>query len=110
MTDLLLKGGEVLDPSQNLRGTFDIAVQDGSISQVAPNIRPGPETRVVDVSGKLVVPGLIDLHTHVYDGVNQTGVKPDLAGVFSGVTTLVDAGSAGCYLSLIHISEPTRPY
>ncbi len=56
MTDLLLKGGEVLDPSQNLRGTLDIAVQDGSISQVAPNIRPGPETRVVDVSGKLVVP------------------------------------------------------
>ena len=97
MTDLLLKGGEVLDPSQNLRGTLDIAVQDGSISQVAPNIRPGPETRVVDVSGKLVVPGLIDLHTHVYDGVNQTGVKPDLAGVYSGVTTLVDAGSAGCY-------------
>ena len=97
MTDLLLKGGEVLDPSQDLRGRLDIAVQDGVISQVAPNIRPSSGTRVVDVGGKLVVPGLIDLHCHIYEGVNQTGVNPDLAGVYSGVTTLVDAGSAGCY-------------
>lgn len=97
MTDLLLKGGQVLDPSQDLQGALDVAVQDGSISQIAPKLRPGPETRVVDVSGKLVVPGLIDLHCHIYEGVNQTGVKPDLAGVYSGVTTLVDAGSAGCY-------------
>ena len=97
MTDLLLKGGEVLDPSQDLRGRLDIAVQDGVISQVAPNIRPSPGTRVVDVGGKLVVPGLIDLHCHIYEGVNQTGVNPDLAGVYAGVTTLVDAGSAGCY-------------
>ncbi|MGH2541965.1 MAG: amidohydrolase family protein, partial [Ardenticatenaceae bacterium] len=63
----------------------------------APNLRPEEGARVVDVTGKLVVPGLIDLHTHVYEGVNQTGVSPDLAGVKSGVTTLVDAGSAGCY-------------
>jgi dihydroorotase len=97
MTDLLLKGGELLDPSQNLRGRLDIAVQDGVIAQLAPNIRPSPGARVVDVSGKLVVPGLIDLHCHIYEGVNQTGVNPDLAGVYSGVTTLVDAGSAGCY-------------
>ena len=97
MTDLLLKGGELLDPSQELRGRLDIAVQDGVISQVAPNIRPSSTTRVVDVDGKLVVPGLIDLHCHIYEGVNQTGVNPDLAGVYAGVTTLVDAGSAGCY-------------
>ncbi|MCH8108733.1 MAG: amidohydrolase/deacetylase family metallohydrolase [Chloroflexi bacterium] len=97
MTDLLLKGGEVIDPSQNLRGKLDVAVTDGAISQVAPNIRPQGVTRVIDVSGKLVVPGLIDLHCHIYEGVNQTGVNPDLAGVLSGVTTLVDAGSAGCY-------------
>ena len=97
MTDLLLKGGRVLDPSQGIDARMDLAVQDGAISGVAPTISPGPDTRVIDVSGKLVVPGLVDLHTHVYHGVNQTAVDPDLAGVYAGVTTVVDAGSAGCY-------------
>ena len=97
MTDLLLKGGEVLDPSQNIRGAMDVAVTDGAITQVAPNINPRNADRVINVSGKLVVPGLIDLHCNIYEGVNQTGVNPDLAGVLSGVTTLLDAGSAGCY-------------
>ena len=97
MVDLLLKGGEVLDPSQGVRDKLDVAVTDGAISQVAPNISAREARRVINVQGKLVVPGLIDLHCHVYDGVNQTGVNPDLAGVLSGVTTLVDAGSAGCY-------------
>lgn len=97
MTDLLLKGGRVLDPSQGIDAQMDVAVANGAISQVAPDIVPGPETRVIDVGGKLVTPGLIDLHTHVYHGVNQTGIDPDLAGVYAGVTTVVDAGSAGCY-------------
>ena len=97
MTDLVLKGGEVIDPSQDLRERLDIAVRDGAIAQIAPTIGADDATQVVDVSGKLVVPGLIDLHTHVYEGVNQNGINPDLAGVRSGVTTLVDAGSAGCY-------------
>ena len=97
MTDLLLKGGRVLDPSQGIDARMDLAVQDGAISGAAPTISPGPDTRVIDVSGKLVVPGLVDLHTHVYHGVNQTAVDPDLAGVYAGVTTVVDAGSAGCY-------------
>ncbi len=97
MTDLLLKGGRVIDPSQSIDAVMDVAVQDGAISQVAPGIRPAARTRVIRVDGKLVTPGLIDLHTHVYHGVNQTGVDPDLAGVYAGVTTVVDAGSAGCY-------------
>ncbi|HAL47304.1 MAG: amidohydrolase/deacetylase family metallohydrolase [SAR202 cluster bacterium] len=97
MTDLLLKGGEVIDPSPGIRDQLDVAVSDGKISQLAPDVAPGPDTRVIDVTGKIVVPGLIDLHCHIYHGVNQTGVNPDLAGVYSGVTTLVDAGSAGCY-------------
>ena len=96
MADLLLKGGEVVDPSQNIHGVMDVEVRDGSIARVAPGITPGDSVRVIDVSGKLVVPGLIDLHCHVYEGVTETGVNPDLAGVLSGVTTLVDAGSAGC--------------
>ena len=97
MVDLLLKGGEVVDPSQSLRGNLDVAITGGAISQVAPDINAADSARVMDVTGKLVVPGLIDLHCHIYDGVNQTGVRPDLAGVRSGVTTLVDAGSAGCF-------------
>ncbi len=97
MTDLILKGGDVLDPSRGPRARLDVAVSDGLISEVAPDIQPTGGARVIDVSGKLVTPGLIDLHTHVYEGVNQTAVNPDLAGVLSGVTTLVDAGSAGCY-------------
>ena len=97
MTDLLLKGGRVIDPSQGIDAPMDVAVQHGTISQIAADIEPTPETRVINVAGKLVTPGLIDLHTHVYHGVNQTGVDPDLAGVYAGVTTVVDAGSAGCF-------------
>ncbi len=97
MFDLLLKGGEVIDPARNVRGKLDVAVLDGAISQTGPRLNPREASRVIDVTGKLVVPGLIDLHCHIYEGVNQTGVNPDLAGVRSGVTTLVDAGSAGCY-------------
>ena len=97
MVDLLLKGGEVIDPARNIRAKLDVAITHGAIAQVASNIAPSASSRVIDVSGKLVVPGLIDLHCHIYEGVNQNGVNPDLAGVKSGVTTLVDAGSAGCY-------------
>ena len=96
MYDLLIKGGTVIDPSQSLNGPNDVAVQDGLIARIAPGIASEEATRVVDVRGKMVVPGLIDLHTHVYDGVNGNGVEADLGGVRSGVTTMVDAGSAGC--------------
>jgi dihydroorotase len=102
MADLLIQGGEVLDPGQGLRGRLDIAVSHGKITHVAPHIDPREADRVVDVSGKVVAPGLIDLHAHVYAGVRTVGVNenclmPDLAGVQSGVTTLVDPGSGGCY-------------
>ena len=97
MTDLLLKGGEVIDPSQDIRAMLDVAVTDGVISAVAPDIDPSGVSRVINVDGNIVIPGMIDLHTHVYEGVNQNGINPDLAGVRSGVTTVLDAGSAGCY-------------
>jgi len=95
MYDLLLKGGTVLDPSAGLDGVNDIAVQDGAISRIAPDIAATEATRTVDVTGKIVTPGLIDLHAHVFEGINRTGVNPDLGGVYSGVTTIVDAGSSG---------------
>ena len=96
MYDLLIKGGTVIDPSQNLNGPSDVAVQDGKIALVAPDIPESEASRVVEVKGKLVTPGLIDLHTHIYDGVNGNGVEADLGGVRAGVTTMVDAGSSGC--------------
>jgi dihydroorotase len=96
MYDLLLKGGNVLDPAQDLRGALDIAVQDGKIAAVAANIPASEARRVIHVPGKTVTPGLIDLHTHVFDGVAANGVHPDIAGVHAGVTTVVDAGSSGC--------------
>ena len=95
MYDLLLKGGTVLDPSSKLDGRQDVAVERGAIARIAPQIAETEAARTIDVTGKLVVPGLIDLHAHVFEGVNRTGVNPDLGGVYSGVTTIVDAGSAG---------------
>src|SRR5215469_6928194 len=95
MYDLLLKGGTVLDPSSKLDGAHDLAVDNGAIARIAPQIAETEAARTIDVRGKVVTPGLIDLHAHVFEGVNRTGVNPDLGGVYSGVTTIVDAGSAG---------------
>src|SRR5918911_2473891 len=96
MYDLLLKGGTVVDPAGGLHGIHDIAVQDGKIARIAPTIPREEATRVHEVAGKIVTPGLIDLHAHVFEGFNSNGVHPDLGGVYAGVTTIVDAGSAGC--------------
>ena len=95
MYDLLLKGGTVVDPSAGLDGVHDIAVEHGQIARIAPDIPAAEAARTITVTGKIVTPGLIDLHAHVFEGVNRTGVNPDLGGVYSGVTTIVDAGSAG---------------
>lgn len=96
MYDLIVKGGTVVDPSQNIHGPSDVAVEGGKIARVAPDIPSDEAKRVVEVKGKVVIPGLIDLHTHIYAGVNANGVDPDIGGVRAGVTTMVDAGSAGC--------------
>ena len=96
MYDLLIKGGTVVDPAQNLHSVNDIAVEDGKIARIAPSIDPAAASQVVEVRGKIVTPGLIDLHTHVFAGVNANGVDPDIGGVRAGVTTMVDAGSSGC--------------
>src|SRR5579885_690839 len=95
MYDLLLKGGHVIDPAQKLNGRHDLAVEDGRIAAVAAEIAASEARQTLDVAGYIVTPGLIDLHAHVFDGVSRMGVPPDLAGVRAGVTTIVDAGSAG---------------
>jgi dihydroorotase len=96
MYDLLLKGGTVVDPSAGLHGVHDLAIQGGQIARIAPAIPQEEAAQVRDVAGHTVTPGLIDLHAHVFEGFTRMGVHPDLGGVYAGVTTLVDAGSAGC--------------
>src|SRR6266516_3982579 len=96
MHDLLLKGGTVVDPSTGLDGPCDIAVRDGVIARIAKDIPSAEATQTIEVGGKIVTPGLIDLHAHVFEGFNSNGVHPDLGGIYAGVTTLVDAGSSGC--------------
>ena len=96
MYDLIVKGGTVVDPSQNLHGINDVAIENGKIAKIATDIPAEESKRVVEVKGKVVTPGLIDIHTHVYSGVTDNGVDPDIGGVRAGVTTMVDAGSSGC--------------
>lgn len=93
--DLLLTGGEVLDPGQQVRGRRDIAVANGAIAAIAERIDPAQARQVLDLSGKLVTPGLIDIHGHYYRGGHFRAVDPDTSCLPNGVTTAVDAGSAG---------------
>jgi dihydroorotase len=95
--DLLLRGGRVIDPAQSLDGTYDVAVSEGRIAAVLPSIARSSAKETVDVSGKLVLPGLIDTHAHVFQYVTgRFGLEADLCGVRSGVTTLVDQGGPSC--------------
>ena len=96
MYDLLLKGGTVVDPSTGFHGVQDVAVQEGKIAHIDAQIAPAEARRVIEVSGRIVTPGLIDLHAHVFEGFTRLGVHPDQGGVYAGVTTIVDAGSSGC--------------
>ena len=100
--DLLIKGGHVLDPGQGLDGRMDIGISGGAIAAIQPDIAAADATRVLEVRGanRYVVPGLIDIHTHVAYGATTPGVgmgcvDPDVGGVRSGVTTVLDAGSVG---------------
>ncbi|MHB0878474.1 MAG: amidohydrolase/deacetylase family metallohydrolase [Anaerolineae bacterium] len=93
--DLLIRGGTVLDPAQGINGRRDVAVRDGIIVALAESIPATAARQVVDASGRLVTPGLIDLHAHVYWKATFLGIEPDAICGRTGVTTVVDAGSAG---------------
>jgi len=95
--DLLLTGGVLLDPGTGRTGRHDVAVRDGRVAAVAPTLPHASAAEVVDVTGRLVTPGLVDLHTHVYAGATYWGIDPGPVAWRSGVTTWVDAGSAGAY-------------
>jgi dihydroorotase len=97
--DLIIEGGRVLDPASGLDELADIAVSNGRIAAVAKaadgGLRATGAARRIDASGKLVCPGLIDIHVHVYEYVTNFGVWADDGGVGVGATTIVDAGSSG---------------
>jgi dihydroorotase len=94
MADLILRGGRVIDPASGRDETADIAFGDGRVTEIGRDL-PARSAQVVDVRGLLVVPGLIDLHTHVYWGGTSLGVDAAEVARRSGTTTFVDAGSAG---------------
>ncbi len=93
--ELILRGGRVIDPSQDIDARLDVAFSGGRVAAVGPDLAPNDDARVVDADGLVVTPGLIDLHTHVYDGGTSLGVDPVRLLETGAVTTLVDTGSAG---------------
>lgn len=93
--DVIIKGGEVLDPSQGLRGPMDVGIADGKVAALAADIPLHEYTTVVDARGKLVVPGLIDLHVHLGAMHGEPAGDPDAIGIRQGVTTLGEGGSLG---------------
>jgi dihydroorotase len=95
--DLVLTGGRVLDPGCGVDGVADVGVRGDRIAAVGPDLARGPTTEVVDVSGTLVLPGLVDLHTHVYEYAADFALNADRVGVDAGVTTVVDMGCTGAW-------------
>ena len=93
--DLLLKGGELVDPGQGQRGVRDVAFRDGLVAAVAEQISEDQAKQTLDVSGKLVTPGLIDIHGHYFEHIVPFATQADAVCLPNGVTTTVDAGSSG---------------
>jgi dihydroorotase len=113
--DLLIKGGDVIDPSQKLRGVRDIGIRNGVVELVQVDIPAERALRVVDAKGRLVVPGLIDLHAHTFPYGSGIGIPADELVPFQGTTTAVSAGDAGAnnfagYRRFIVASTRTRLY
>ena len=110
--DLLLTNGHILDPSQNIDSIADIAFKDGKVQEISSTLDKEKASQIRDVSGKLVTPGLIDLHTHIYWGGTSIGIDPTDYARRCGTTTMIDAGTAGAgnFAGFkAHIIEPCEP-
>jgi len=94
LSNFILKGGRVIDPAAGRDGILDIRVRDGKIDAIGVDLAIDGAA-VIDIKDHIVTPGLIDVHLHLMKGLGAFGVDPDIFGVGSGVTTVVDAGSAG---------------
>ena len=109
--DTLIVDGEVVDPGAGLQGALDVGIRDGRIAAVAPGLDRASAREVIDASGGIVTPGLVDLHTHVYWGATYWGIEADPVAARTGVTTWLDVGSAGSYSwpgFRRFIAEPSR--
>ncbi|MEE2873075.1 MAG: amidohydrolase/deacetylase family metallohydrolase [Candidatus Latescibacterota bacterium] len=95
MQDLLIKNGRLIDPAQNLDAPLDVSFANGKVAAVTAPGKNAQASETIDAQDLLVVPGLIDLHVHVFDAVSHYGIPPDPTCLERGVTTAVDAGSAG---------------
>ena len=93
--DLLIRGGTLIDPAQNIHANKDVAFSNGVVAEVGDDLSKTGAQEVLDASGCLVTPGMIDLHVHVFYGVSHYGIEPDPTCLAKGATTVVDAGSAG---------------
>src|SRR6202022_1464706 len=93
--DLLLKGGTLIDPAQAIHGRMDVAFRMGRVAAIDADLPRTEAAEVVDCIDRIVAPGMIALHVHVFWGVSHYGIEPDPHCVAKGVTTAVDAGSAG---------------
>ena len=94
--DLVITGGRVIDPANNIDSKNDVAVTSGKIKAVGENLASEGK-RSIDATGKLVIPGMIDTHANVFEHVSgRFGMNPDLVGVRSGVTTVIDQGGPSC--------------
>ena len=95
--DLILQGGHVICPASGIDGVMDVAIAGGKIAQVSKTVIPSSARQLIDARGKLVLPGMIDTHAHIYRYVTgRFGLDADMVGVQSGVTTLIDQGGASC--------------
>lgn len=93
--EIIIKGGTVIDPAQGLHGRRDVAIAGGRITAVEESIPDGDALDVIEAGGLLVLPGLVDLHVHVWWGVAHLAIEADPHSLARGATTIVDAGSAG---------------
>src|SRR6266511_3104488 len=88
-------GRRVIDPAQKLMGQREVAITNGRFAQIAQYIPHGRARVVIDAQNKIVIPGIIDIHAHAFEGVAFAGIDADAGGIQKGVTTFVDGGSAG---------------
>jgi len=93
--DLVVKSGLLIDPSQGIHENMDLAASDGKVEAVERSISESHAKRVVDASGMIVVPGLVDIHTHTAYNLVRLAIDPERACLLKGTTTAVDAGSTG---------------
>lgn len=112
--DVIIENGTVIDPANKRNGRFDVAIADGKIAAVEPSLAQAESAKRVDATDHLVIPGMIDTHGHVYEGVTGTfGLNADMVGVHSGVTTVIDQGGPSCmtiggFRNFVHDTAKTR--